>query len=155
MHYYRISVYHTLIMPVATYSSALFAAGAEIWAYPKWQERTKYLVPPFSSDATPSLTGLNHQQISAVQALSSRIHSLTPHQALLDAFAKERDNDKGGRSAWEIWVKRHFDNWKTVQHMEAILHEEGRHPRQLIGQQGFVCKLVQISIIDFLIAHLG
>jgi hypothetical protein len=135
--------YHLLLllrlnMPSAPYVSALFAAGTELWQYPKWQERTKYAVPPFASDATPSLTRLDANQISAVKAFSARVHKITPHAKLLEAFNNKRDNDSEGRRAWETWTKDNFDKWKVVQDMEAVLFEEGRHPRQLIGQQGFV-----------------
>jgi hypothetical protein len=129
-------------MPSPPYIIALFAAGPELWQYPKWQERTKYAVPPFASDATPSLTRLDVDQISAIKALASRIHNLATHQMVLSALAKERDNDSAGRRAWDIWATENFDNWRLVQDMEKVLMEEGRHPRQLIGNQGFVSALI-------------
>ncbi|KAH8978021.1 hypothetical protein EDB83DRAFT_2327384, partial [Lactarius deliciosus] len=123
-------------MANALYFTALFAAGTELWTYPKWQERTQYIVPPFATDATPALTGMSDHQISAVRAFSDRIHSITSFAQRVKRLAKGRDNDSEGRRAWNAWVKRAFLKWKIVQEIEAVLMEEERHPRQLIGRQG-------------------
>jgi hypothetical protein len=125
-------------MPTTSYSSALLAAGTKIWTYPRWQERTKFIVPPFSDEATPKSTGLSKEELSAVKAFSDRIHSSASAQQLLTALGKERDNDRDGRRAWEHWTKKHFNGWGIVKDIESVLMAEGRHPRQLIGQQGFV-----------------
>ncbi|KAH9011667.1 P-loop containing nucleoside triphosphate hydrolase protein [Lactarius pseudohatsudake] len=127
-------------MPSASYSHALFTAGTELWTYPTWQERTKYVVPPFSEDASPALTGLSNEEISAVKALSATFHATT---VIAGRSAKKpgRDNDSEGWRAWNAWVKRDFLKWKIVQEIEAVLMEEERHPRQLIGRQGFGIKV--------------
>ncbi|KAN0128350.1 P-loop containing nucleoside triphosphate hydrolase protein [Lactarius tabidus] len=124
-------------MPTPPYVTALFAAGPKLWEYPKWQERTNYIIPPFSSDATPSLTGLRLHEISAVKAMATKVHAMETHQEILVALSKERDNDAGGKVIWNDWAMKRFDGWNVVQDIEAVLMDEGRHPRQLINQQGF------------------
>jgi hypothetical protein len=125
-------------MPTASYYSALFAAGPGLWQYPKWQERTKFAIPPFSDSATTTVTGLDEHELSAVKALSLKVHAIKPHQKVLEALLNERDNDSAGRRAWESWAKKRSGDWKVFQDIEAVLLAEGRHPRQLIGKQDFV-----------------
>jgi hypothetical protein len=144
---------YTFAMPTAPYFSALFAAGTELWTYPKWQVRTKFIVPPFSVDATPALTGLDDREIRAVKAFSDRIHAITPQTEHIAALAKERDNDSDGRRAWDSWAKRNFSNWDLVQDLEIVLRAEGRHPRQLIGQQGFVSSYLGLDLRSYVSLH--
>lgn len=125
-------------MPSATYSAALLAVGADIWTYPTWQERTKYIVPPFSSDATPSLTSFDTNELSAVRAFAKRIHDSTTNATALSAIAKARHNDTEGLRVWESWVDSNFTKWKIIQDLGVMLMQEGRHPRQLIATKGFV-----------------
>ncbi|KAH9019720.1 hypothetical protein EDB85DRAFT_2153529 [Lactarius pseudohatsudake] len=125
-------------MPISPYFNVLFAAGKEFWSYPKWQERTKFIVPPFADDATPALTGLSGQEINAVKALSDRIHgTCVSYAERIVKIAKLHDNDSDGLRAWDTWVRRHFVNWRVVRDIEDILTAEEIHPRQLIGTQGF------------------
>ncbi|KAH9011431.1 hypothetical protein EDB83DRAFT_2530310 [Lactarius deliciosus] len=125
-------------MPVAPYFNVLFAAGKEFWTYPKWQERTKFIVPPFVDDATPALTGLSGQEINAVKALSDRIHGTgVSYAERILKLEKLHDNDSDGLHAWDTWVRRDFVNWRVVRDIEDILTAEEIHPRQLIGTQGF------------------
>ncbi|KAH9011408.1 hypothetical protein EDB83DRAFT_2530288 [Lactarius deliciosus] len=125
-------------MLVAPYFNILFAAGKEFWTYPKWQERTKFIVPPFADDATPALTGLSGQEIIAVKALSDRIHGTgVSYAERIVNLAKLHDNDSDGLRAWDTWVRRNFVNWTVVRDIEDILTAEEIHPRQLIGMQGF------------------
>lgn len=145
-HPHRIVYCIAFTMPSIPYSNALFAAGTEFWKYPKWEERTNIAIPPFSPEATPQNTGLNVREISAVKAFSERIHNIKPLAKLIEALSNKRDNDADGRSAWETWIKRNFDSWHIVQDVEAVLVAEGRHPRQLIGQQGFVS--AELSLHD-------
>jgi hypothetical protein len=141
-------------MPTAPYYAALFAAGPEIWQYPTWQERTKYIVPPFSSEATPALTGLSDHEISLIKALAGRTHHLTKHAEVMKVLNTERDNDTMGKRAWDAWAARNFDNWSLKKDLEIVLMEEGRHPRQLIGTQGFVSALgMTIDVLTIL--HTG
>jgi hypothetical protein len=125
-------------MPTATYFNALFAAGPKLWGYPKWQERTKFIVPPFADEATTELTGLSNDELVAVKAFADRIHSMESPAEVLSALTKTRDNDQLGRSVWDAWAKKHFSSWELVQDVDAVLTAECRHPRQLIGQQDFV-----------------
>jgi hypothetical protein len=125
-------------MPTAPYYAALLGAGTNLWTYPKWQERTKFIVPPFAADATSVLTGLSDEELTAVKTFCDRIHSIPAQTEVFAALAKPRDNDSDGRRAWNSWAKDNFSKWHLVQDIELILMTEGRHPRQLIGQQGFV-----------------
>lgn len=133
---------HISTMPTIPYFTALFAAGTDLWSYAKWQDRTHSIVPPFSSEATPSLTGLSEHEISAIKALSDRIHSISSYTELIVALGKDRDNDGDGRRAWNTWAKKHFTSWGIIKDIEKILTDEGRHPRQLIRQQGFVSEMI-------------
>lgn len=129
----------SLCMPTPTTIIALFAAGPGLWEYPKWQERTRYEIPPFSSDATPQLTKLTGDQLSAVKALAAKVFAQpTTHQQILNDLAEERNNDSGGREAWTNWAKARINEWNVIQDVEALLMQESRHPRQLINQQDFV-----------------
>ena len=125
-------------MPSAPYFASLFAVGPDLWSYPAWQERTKFIVHPFASDATPALTGLTLNELSAVKEFAQRIHSLSTHAAMVDALNKARHNDTEGRRVWNSWLDSNFASWKISPDLDAILMEEGRHPRQLINTQGFV-----------------
>ncbi len=132
--------HNVLAMPVATYFAALFATGPEIWTYPKWQERTNFVVPPFAAEATPTLTGLSEHDIRAVKALSDKIHGMKSYASRVTTLAQERDNlnDIEGRRAWQAWMEQYFAKWKLIPDIEGVLMEEDRHPHQLIGQQDFV-----------------
>ena len=126
-------------MPTPSIAIALFAAGVELWDYFKWQERTNYEVPPFSSEATPELTKLTADQLSAVRALANKVFvQPMTHQTILSDLCEERNNDTGGRDAWVIWVKARINQWNLVQDVEAVLMQESRHPRQLINAHDFV-----------------
>lgn len=133
-------------MPTAPYFTALLAAGPDFWGYPKWQERTNFIVPPFDADATTALTGLSAKELSALKTFAERIHSIQSPAEVLAALAKARDNDLLGRRAWETWAKEHFKDWNLVPAIEGVLEDEDRHPSQLIGQQNFVsaeCRYVR------------
>ena len=136
---HQITVNPHVRMPTPTIINAIFAAGPDIWEYPEWQERTYYEIPPFSSDATPQLTDLTSDQLSAVKALADKLfaHSTT-YQKTLSNSRKKSNDDVGGWEAWEIWAKIRVDRWKVVQDVEEILMQGNCHPRQLVNQQDFV-----------------
>lgn len=126
-------------MPTPTIIDALLAAGPDIWEYPKWQERTHNEIPPFSSDATPQLTNLTVDQLSAVRALTDKLFAQPrTYQKTLSGLCEGRNDDTGGREALKTWAKIRIDHWKVVQDVEEILIQGNRHPRQLINQQNFV-----------------
>lgn len=125
-------------MPTPPYSHPLLAVGTEIWSYPTWQERTKFIVPPFSPEATPALTKISEGEIHAVKAFAQRIHGLATYTERLAELSKGLDNDKDGRRIWATWSKKHLPGWGIAKDIEGVLLAESRHPRQLIGRMGFV-----------------
>src|ERR1700744_1642469 len=123
-------------MPTATLPASLLAARHGLWLLPKWQEFTNYAIPPFSPDATPRQTKLSDAQISAVKALAARVHVQNSFGERVAEYSKEMKSDGDGKTAWKMWVDIHMKDWKVWTEIENVLDARGRHPRQLIGQQG-------------------
>ena len=120
-------------MPSGTIAAGVLAVSDSIWDYPAWQERTKHVVTPFHQGATTGQTGLSTEELAQIKALASRVHSKRGYSVRITEFAKQQDNDKAGREAWQKWYDRKYPTWKVRKDVEQVLREEGRHPCQLLG----------------------
>ncbi|KAH9018911.1 P-loop containing nucleoside triphosphate hydrolase protein [Lactarius hengduanensis] len=132
-------------MPSGTVAGAVFAIGDTIWDYPTWRERTKEVVPPFSTEASTE-TGLDPRKLEAVRALARRVHGIPRYGDRVKEFAKEEDNDKMGKDAWAKWFKTKYRSWQVRKDVEAVLDMHERHPRQLVGRFGSVSEGIVIYL---------
>lgn len=125
-------------MPSGTIPAAVMAVSDEIWEYEEWKARTKYTVTPFTEGVTHDQLGMSNRELRAVKALAERLHLKPEYGKRIEAFATVEDNDKAGKAAWTKWLNARYGGWMVRKDVEEMLHEYGRHPRQILREDGSV-----------------
>jgi hypothetical protein len=125
-------------MPTVSYACALFSlsiALPQIWAWPKWVERTNGECPPWEAAATPESCGseLRPEELEAARAFRDAFRSKSPGDIPSFWRSKKVDNHQLGRKVVQGWIsKRWTRDWKVQADVMKVWIAEGYDPASIM-----------------------